>query len=113
MSGVTPQTYTGLLNVLPNPNSGEQSVAIADMVTILALYNESIYTAQQCEDAVVARLGRTLTSDEATDLVAFQQYVQSGGSDSITRLERCRIGFEAPERDFGLTDTEIRQVIGI
>ena len=113
MSGVTPQTYTGLLNVVSNPNAGEQFVSISDMITVFALYNEAIYTSQECQDAIVARLGRNLTVDESSDFIAFLQYVQSGGADSLSRIEKCRLGFEALERNFGLTDAEIRQVIGI
>lgn len=113
MSVVTPQTYTGLLNVVSNPNATEHFVAISDMITVLALYNEAIYTSQECQDVVAARLGRALTADESSDLIAFLQYVQSGGADSLSRIEKCRLGFEALERNFGLTDAEIRQIIGI
>lgn len=117
MSSVEPPlssiVYTGVLNLIPSQNGAENEVAVSDMLSILALYNAGIYTSQECADEVVVRLGRSMTTEESSDLVAFEQYVASTNSDAIDRLQKCRLGFEAVERNFGLTDAQVRQLIGI
>lgn len=112
MPEVQLEQYTGLFALVPSREMSD-SVAISDMLGIISLNVAGVWTAQQCETKLAEILGRSLTVAEGLDLTAFSQYVSAGGDMAECRLQKIRNGMEMVEREFNLTDAEIRQLAGV
>ena len=112
MPEVQPEQYTGLFALVPSREMGD-SVAITDMLGIISLNVAGIWTAQQCDAKLEEILGRPLTIAEGLDMTAFTQHVAAGGDMAECRLQKIRNGMEMVEREFNLTDAEIRQLAGV
>lgn len=114
MPEVQPEQYTGLFALVPGHQAdGDANVSLSDMLGIISIKVAGIWTQQQCETKLSELAGRPLTVAEGLDLTAFSQYVASGGSMAECNLQRIRTAFEMVERNFNLTDAEIRQLAGV
>jgi|DEB0MinimDraft_4_1074332.scaffolds.fasta_scaffold87591_1 hypothetical protein len=114
MPEVQTEQYTGLFALVPGRQTeNSQRVAITDILGIVSIGAAGIWTSQQCETKLEELLGRSLTVAEGLDLTTFIQYVVNGGSMAECNLQKLRNGFEMVERQFNLTDAEIRQLAGV
>lgn len=106
--------YSGLLGWVPQAG-GESKVAISDALTVISLFVAGVWSAQECKNKFESLLERGLTAEESADLIAIAGFVNGGTGQEgkMARLSRVKNGLEAIERDFGLTEAEVRQLMGI
>lgn len=112
MPEVQTEQYTGLFDLVPS-SAMSDSVAISDMLNIVSVNVAGIWTIEQCELKLEEILGRDATVAESLDLQSFTQYVSAGGDMAECRLQNIRTAMELVERNFNLTDAEIRQIAGV
>lgn len=108
----------GIFDIMNHPGTGEGEVTLAqsffDGLFLMAV--AGIRTNQQLREITESAIGRTLSPDEISDLLAVASYIQAGTGEAgkIARLHRFNAVAGIWETgQGGVTESEARAMTGV
>lgn len=109
---------SGIFGIMNHPGTGESEVTLPQSFFdgLFLMYVAGVRTPQQLRDVAETALGRSLTSEEASDLLDVANYIASGSGESgkIARLHRFNAVAGIWETgQGGITEAEARTMTGV
>ena len=108
----------GIFDIMNHPGTGEGDVTLAQSFFdgLFLMYVAGIRTTAELRTITETQLGRSLTSEEASDLLAVANYINAGAGEAgvIARLHRFNAVAGIWETgQGGITEAEARTMTGV